>query len=58
VTAGSRVILVSEQEAIEVKALNLSGLSNLLFRRNSTHGRIEALGRFGNPITLNDSLHS
>lgn len=37
-----------------VPALELAGASNILFRRNSTNGRVEASARAGNPIRLAD----
>lgn len=40
-----------------VAARELSGASNVLFRRNSTNGRIEALARGGLPIRLADGTH-
>ena len=58
-TAGTRVQVLedSAQEARTVKALDLSGVSNLLFRRNSTSGAVEALPRGGRTVELNDALH-
>ena len=41
-----------------VKARDLAGASNVLFRRNSLSGRIEALSRSTGPITLADGSHS
>jgi len=41
-----------------VKALELSGADNLLFRRNSTTGTVEVLQRTGSWGGLNDVLHS
>ncbi|WP_022867676.1 2,3,4,5-tetrahydropyridine-2,6-dicarboxylate N-succinyltransferase [Schaalia vaccimaxillae] len=40
------------QEPRTVAAHTLAGASNVLFRRNSQSGRIEALGRGGKPIQL------
>lgn len=37
-----------------VPARDLAGASNVLFRRNSQNGRVEALARAGKPITLPD----
>lgn len=54
VTAGSRVTL---PDGTVVKARELSGESNLLFRRNSVSGRLEAVDRTGAGITLNAALH-
>ena len=53
VTAGTRVQL---GEKI-VKAAQLSGVSNLLFRRNSLSGAVEALPRSGQHVELNSILH-
>ncbi|MEU5421006.1 2,3,4,5-tetrahydropyridine-2,6-dicarboxylate N-succinyltransferase [Streptomyces sp. NPDC020799] len=55
VTAGTRVTLPDGEV---VKALDLSGANNLLFRRNSTTGRVEALPRSGSWGGLNEALHS
>ncbi|GAB3529989.1 2,3,4,5-tetrahydropyridine-2,6-dicarboxylate N-succinyltransferase [Arthrobacter monumenti] len=41
-----------------VKAAELSGLPNLLFRRNSTSGEVEALPRQGQTVALNAALHA
>ncbi|MCO1338726.1 2,3,4,5-tetrahydropyridine-2,6-dicarboxylate N-succinyltransferase [Kocuria polaris] len=54
VTAGTRVTLGDQV----VKALELSGVSNLLFRRNSTTGAVEALPRKGQTVELNSALHA
>ncbi|MEE1620401.1 2,3,4,5-tetrahydropyridine-2,6-dicarboxylate N-succinyltransferase [Zafaria sp. J156] len=54
VTAGTRVQL---QERT-VKAAELSGVANLLFRRNSTTGAVEALPRQGQTVELNSALHA
>ena len=46
VTAGSRVIVLIPGEDVRVvKAAELSGVSNLLFRRNSVTGTVEVLLR-------------
>ncbi|GAA1884811.1 2,3,4,5-tetrahydropyridine-2,6-dicarboxylate N-succinyltransferase [Streptantibioticus ferralitis] len=55
VTAGTRVTLPDGQV---VKALELSGADNLLFRRNSMTGTVEALQRTGSWGGLNAVLHS
>jgi 2,3,4,5-tetrahydropyridine-2-carboxylate N-succinyltransferase len=55
VTAGTRVTLPDGQV---VKAVELSGANNLLFRRNSTSGRVETLPRSGSWGGLNEALHS
>ncbi|WP_431709736.1 2,3,4,5-tetrahydropyridine-2,6-dicarboxylate N-succinyltransferase [Glutamicibacter uratoxydans] len=54
VTAGTRVSLAGRT----VKALELSGVPGLLFRRNSQTGAVEALPRAGQQVTLNSELHS
>ncbi|MDF4249856.1 2,3,4,5-tetrahydropyridine-2,6-dicarboxylate N-succinyltransferase [Streptomyces sp. WMMB303] len=55
VTAGTRVTL---PDGKIVKALDLSGAGNLLFRRNSVTGAVEALQRSGSWGGLNEALHS
>ena len=54
VTAGTRVQL----GATVVKAVELSGVPNLLFRRNSISGAVEALPRAGQHVELNSVLHA
>ena len=58
VTAGTKVTIVDGAEERTAKALELSGQSNLLFRRNSVTGRVEVLPRTGVGITLNAALHT
>ena len=59
ITAGTRVsVLVPGEEAQIVKAVELSGVPNLLFRRNSTTGAVEALARSGASVELNAALHA
>ena len=64
VTAGTRVRVpgpkdeVGEDTTKIVKAAELSGVPNLLFRRNSTTGAVEALPRKGQTVELNDALHA
>jgi 2,3,4,5-tetrahydropyridine-2,6-dicarboxylate N-succinyltransferase len=55
VTAGTRVTLPDGQV---VKALELSGASNFLFRRDSTTGTVHALQRSGSWGGLNAALHA
>ena len=55
VTAGTRVTL---PDGKIVKAQELSGADNLLFRRNSTTGTVEVLQRTGSWGGLNEALHS
>ncbi|GLZ54296.1 2,3,4,5-tetrahydropyridine-2,6-dicarboxylate N-succinyltransferase [Actinomycetospora sp. NBRC 106378] len=55
VTAGTRVTL---DDGAVVKAVELSGRSGLLLRRNSTSGAVEALPRTeGAKVELNEALH-
>jgi 2,3,4,5-tetrahydropyridine-2-carboxylate N-succinyltransferase len=64
VTAGTRVRLLGpkdadgEDTAVVVKASELSGVANLLFRRNSTTGGVEAIPRKGTTVALNEILHA
>ena len=59
VTAGTRVSVLQDGEAARtVKAVDLSGVPNLLFRRNSTTGGVEALPRAGRTVELNAALHA
>ncbi len=59
VTAGTKVRLKEDHaEPQVVKAKELSGASNVLFRRNSVSGAIEATPRAGEGISLNASLHA
>lgn len=57
VTAGTKVLVISDAETVAVKAVELSGKPGLLFRRNSTTGAVECLSRTGVGITLNSALH-
>ncbi|MFZ9402604.1 MAG: 2,3,4,5-tetrahydropyridine-2,6-dicarboxylate N-succinyltransferase [Ilumatobacteraceae bacterium] len=54
VTAGT---LVRLPDGNVVKAREMSGVSNMLFRRNSTNGAIEAVVRTGSWGGLNAALH-
>jgi 2,3,4,5-tetrahydropyridine-2-carboxylate N-succinyltransferase len=58
VTAGSKVNLITDAESRVVRASELSGVANLLFRRNSVTGAIEALPRAGSGVKLNSILHA
>lgn len=60
VTAGTKVTLLDgdRQEPRRVKAVELSGVANLLFRRNSLSGGVEVLPRTGVGIVLNEALHA
>ncbi len=58
VTAGTKVTVLGDGEPSVVKAAELSGASNVLFRRNSTTGAVEAVPWGGNGIELNADLHA
>ena len=62
VTAGTKVTLVGRSgpdgAPVVVKARELSGQANLLFRRNSLTGGVEAVSRTGVGIELNAALHA
>jgi 2,3,4,5-tetrahydropyridine-2-carboxylate N-succinyltransferase len=64
VTAGTRVRVAGQKDADGedttqiVKAVELSGVPNLLFRRNSTSGEVEVLPRKGQTVELNKALHA
>ena len=55
VTSGTKV---SMSDGSAMKARELSGANNLLFRRNSISGAVEVVSRDGMGITLNDALHA
>ena len=54
ITAGSKITL---PDGKVIKAKELSGGNNLLFRRNSQSGALEALAKTGSWIGLNSVLH-
>lgn len=54
-TAGTKLALPDGRTA---KARDLSGQSNLLFRRNSLSGAVEVVSRAGHGIALNAALHA
>lgn len=54
-TAGTKVVTADGET---VKARDLSGADNLLFRRNSLTGGVEVVRRDGTGITLNEALHA
>ena len=58
VTAGSKVAVTEGDQRRTVKAAELSGASNVLFRRNSTTGALEAVPWKGQGIALNAALHA
>jgi 2,3,4,5-tetrahydropyridine-2,6-dicarboxylate N-succinyltransferase len=55
VTAGTKIAM---PDGTSVKARELSGSSNLLFRRNSVTGAVEVVSRDGQGIELNADLHA
>ncbi len=55
ITAGTKV---TTPDGHAVKAQELSGANNLLFRRNSVTGAVEVVKRDGTGITLNEALHA
>lgn len=55
VTAGT---VVSLPDGDAVKGRELSGVSDMLFRRNSINGKVEALPRTGDWGGLNEALHT
>ncbi|MEO5921744.1 MAG: 2,3,4,5-tetrahydropyridine-2,6-dicarboxylate N-succinyltransferase [Pseudolysinimonas sp.] len=59
VTAGTKVtVVVAGEEPRIVKAVELSGVAGLLFRRNSQTGAVEVLPRSGDGVALNATLHA
>jgi 2,3,4,5-tetrahydropyridine-2,6-dicarboxylate N-succinyltransferase len=54
ITAGTKVTML---DGTTVKAHDLSGVNNLVFRRNSVSGAVEVVARDGTGITLNEALH-
>ena len=60
VTAGTKVVVVGRagEAGRTVKAVELSGVPNLLFRRNSLNGQVEVLSRTGEGVALNAALHA
>ena len=57
-TAGTKLTLIVDSKSQEVKASELSGLSGMLFRRNSLTGGVEAIARQGLGVELNADLHA
>jgi 2,3,4,5-tetrahydropyridine-2-carboxylate N-succinyltransferase len=55
VTAGTKV---TTPDGTTVKARELSGANNLLFRRNSVTGAVEVVSHDGRGIALNEELHA
>ena len=59
VTAGTKVILADGSPTPRtIKAVELSGLPGLLFRRNSLTGAVEVIAREGKGVELNSMLHA
>jgi 2,3,4,5-tetrahydropyridine-2-carboxylate N-succinyltransferase len=58
VTAGTKVTIIDGNGERTAKAAELSGAANVLFRRNSVNGRVEALPREGMGIVLNSALQN
>jgi 2,3,4,5-tetrahydropyridine-2-carboxylate N-succinyltransferase len=59
VTAGTKVTIKDiDSKPKVIKAADLSGQSNVLFRRNSVSGAVEALAWDGEGISLNAALHA
>ncbi len=59
VTAGTKVTVTDSDGTPQVvKAATLSGVDNILFRRNSVSGAIEAVPWKGEGIALNAALHA
>ena len=58
VTAGTRVSVHVDGAQSTAKASELSGVPNLLFRRNSLTGAVEVLPRAGRTVELNAALHA
>ncbi len=63
ITAGTKVTVIGleDDEAGAprvIKAVELSGSDNVLFRRNSVTGSVEAVARAGTGIVLNAALHA
>jgi 2,3,4,5-tetrahydropyridine-2-carboxylate N-succinyltransferase len=63
ITAGTKLTLLGGApnggpDDRVVKAVELSGASGLLFRRNSRTGAVEALPRAGKKVELNAALHA
>jgi 2,3,4,5-tetrahydropyridine-2-carboxylate N-succinyltransferase len=59
VTAGTKVTVKDmESKPKVIKAAELAGADNVLFRRNSVTGAVEAVPRKGQGIELNSDLHA
>lgn len=61
ITAGTKVTVIDQRDGIGptvVKAVELSGADNVLFRRNSVTGAIEAVPWRSDGVALNSVLHA
>ncbi|WP_022918452.1 2,3,4,5-tetrahydropyridine-2,6-dicarboxylate N-succinyltransferase [Ruania albidiflava] len=58
VTAGTKVSVIGGGQPQVVNARELSGRANLLFRRNSVSGAVEAITRTGDDVMLRTDLHA
>jgi 2,3,4,5-tetrahydropyridine-2-carboxylate N-succinyltransferase len=58
VTAGTKVTIIDTAGERTAKASELSGVANILFRRNSINGRVEVMPREGVGIVLNSALQN
>ena len=58
VTAGTKVTIIDDGAERTAKAAELSGVPNLLFRRNSVNGRVEVMPREGAGVVLNSALQN
>ena len=59
ITAGTKVeVIGAPEQPYVVKARELSGVPNLLFRRHSQTGAVQAVAREGRTVELNASLHA
>ena len=58
ITAGTKVLLKEATGERVLKAAELSGANNVLFRRNSVTGAVEAVAWQGDGIELNAALHA
>jgi len=58
VTAGTKVSIQGVDGRQTIKARELSGVPNLLFRRNSVSGTVEVVERSGKGVELNSALHA
>ncbi|MCH8559765.1 2,3,4,5-tetrahydropyridine-2,6-dicarboxylate N-succinyltransferase [Nesterenkonia sp. LB17] len=59
VTAGTKISVLADDRTVmdTVKASALSGVPNLLFRRDSVTGAVQAVPRKGQKVELNAALH-